>query len=49
MENNFKPSGLVVDWRFRYENKWATDFHVQMLLSLGIVNEREAQYIKTGA
>lgn len=48
MEENFVPNGLVKDWRFRYQNKWATDFHVEMLIKLNIINEREAQYIKTG-
>lgn len=48
MEDKFVPSGLVEDWRFRYTNKWCTDFHVEMLLRLNIINEIEAIYIKTG-
>ena len=44
----YNPNGLVKDWRFRYKNRWATDFHVQMLLSLKIITERDAQFIKTG-
>ncbi|GAA0071791.1 hypothetical protein UT300003_33160 [Clostridium sardiniense] len=48
MEDNFVPSGLVEDWRFRYANRWATDFHIEMLLSLNIITQREADYIKTG-
>lgn len=48
MENTYIPSGLVEDWRFRYMNKWATDFHISMLISLNIITERDAQYIKTG-
>ena len=48
MDENFVPSGLVKDWRFRYVNKWATGFHIDMLLKLGAVTEREAEYIRTG-
>lgn len=48
MEENFIASGLVQDWRFRYQNRWATNFHIEMLLRLGMINQREADYIKTG-
>ncbi|MDK0636883.1 hypothetical protein P5F55_13670 [Clostridium perfringens] len=48
MADMYIPSGLVKDWRERYINKWATDFHITMLLSLNIINQRDADYIKTG-
>lgn len=41
-------AGLVEDWRYRYKNRWATDYHIQMLLALHIITEREAEYIRTG-
>lgn len=48
METKYIPSGLVQDWRERYTNKWATDFHISMLLSLKVITKRDAEYIKTG-
>ncbi len=48
MADNYVPSGLVKDWRFRFVNKWATDFHITMLVSLGVVTDRDAEYIRTG-
>lgn len=48
MAEIYEPSGLVKDWRFRYVNKWATDFHIDMLLSLNVITERDAEYIRTG-
>lgn len=47
-DNKYAPSGLVKDWKFRYDNKWATNFHIEMLLKLNIITERDAQYIRTG-
>lgn len=41
-------AGLVEDWRYRYKNRWATDYHIQMLLALHIITNREAEYIRTG-
>lgn len=48
MEENFKATGFIEDWRFRYVNRWATDFHIEMLIRLGMITQREADYIKTG-
>lgn len=47
-EEKFVPSGLVEDWRFRYRERWANDFHIQMLEKMGIISEREGLYIRTG-
>lgn len=49
MENNYTPNALVQDWKFRYDNKWATDFHIEMLLKLKIITERDVEFIRTGA
>lgn len=48
MDEKIVMSGLVEDWRFRYANRWATDFHIDMLLKLRVITERESEYIRTG-
>lgn len=47
-EEEYKPSDLVEDWRFRYDNRWCTEFNLKMLLALDIISERDLEYIKTG-
>lgn len=43
----YKPSDFVKEWKERYNNKWATDFHIQNLLKLKMISKKDFEYITT--
>ena len=41
----YQPNEFIENWKERYENKWATDFHIQNLLKLKMITKKDFEYI----